>query len=199
VALNDFTRPAFDRQEWCFKLGSAVVRWFPGSWTLKQRRNREMFTAKVEGLPETIAKDPLLHQDFDKQDRFFKDFGFCSYKVIKQPNGRSTLIGYFSTYESLKTALETPFVVEKETFRWVRSSNRANKSGGRKKQKKDQKMTPTKQPPKTTEKGTGGSKSNHQSKQDKNKSSRKSKKGAGGRNKNDNKAEIIKLLVSLLV
>ena len=117
MVLNDFTRPAFDHHSWCFKLGPVVVRWFPGNWTLKQRRNRKVFTAKVEGLPESIANDPLLFQDFDRQDRFFKDFGFSSYKIVKQHDKRYTLIGYFPNYEELKTALETPFVFDKVNYR----------------------------------------------------------------------------------
>ncbi|GBC04819.1 hypothetical protein RclHR1_00590005 [Rhizophagus clarus] len=111
-------------------LGKETVLWSPGKWTLKQRQQRETFTAVVDGVPDSLRKQYLPVQDYDSQDPFFKDFDFKSYEIIKF-GGRNRLIAYFETYEQMKTALESSFHLDGQDYRWTRptSSSPKKKSG----------------------------------------------------------------------
>ncbi|GBB97859.1 hypothetical protein RclHR1_30900001 [Rhizophagus clarus] len=93
------------------------LRWFSERWTLKQRHNWSTFIAKVEGLPVSVTTDPILIQDYDKRDSFFKDQGLKAYKFLKQGTDHVTMLGYFENYEDLKMALESPFVYETTEFK----------------------------------------------------------------------------------
>ncbi|GBC08894.1 hypothetical protein RclHR1_08470005 [Rhizophagus clarus] len=81
----------------------------------------------AEGLPVSVTTDPQLTQDYDKRDSFFKDQGIRAYKFLKQGTDRVTMLGFFETYEDLKTALESPFIYERVEYRWYRSSGRPPK------------------------------------------------------------------------
>ncbi|GBB86998.1 hypothetical protein RclHR1_13450004 [Rhizophagus clarus] len=123
IAFNQFTLQAFDGRRWCHWLHNLEVRWFSGRWMLKQRMNHSIFSAKVDGLPVSVTTDPLLVQDYDKCDSFFKDQGIRAYKFLKQGANQVTMLGFFETYEDLKTALESPFVYERTKYKWYHSSS----------------------------------------------------------------------------
>ncbi|GBB93825.1 hypothetical protein RclHR1_22380002 [Rhizophagus clarus] len=67
----------------------------------------------VNGLPDS---DPLITQDFDKRDSFFKDQGLKSYKFIKEGNGHNMIVRFFETYENMKNALESSFIFERVEY-----------------------------------------------------------------------------------
>ncbi|GES81060.1 hypothetical protein GLOIN_2v1772716 [Rhizophagus clarus] len=83
------------------------------------RKQRETFTAVVDGVPDSVCKQLLLVQDYNNQDPFFKEFEFKSYKIIKH-TGKNRLIAFFENYDDLKNALETHFNLEGQDFRWNR-------------------------------------------------------------------------------
>ncbi|GBB98995.1 hypothetical protein RclHR1_03390011 [Rhizophagus clarus] len=132
IAFNQFTLQAFYGGKWYHRLHTPEVRWFPGRWTLKQRNNHATFAAKVEGLPVSVTADPLLTQDYDKRDFFFKDQDICAYKFSKKGTGRVMILGFFETYEDLKTALKSPFIYERTEYRWYCSNGRPNKKKSKK-------------------------------------------------------------------
>ncbi|GBB84818.1 hypothetical protein RclHR1_01140007 [Rhizophagus clarus] len=195
IAFNNFTLQAFDRGKWYHRLHNLEVRWFPGRWTLKQRHNRSTFTAKVEGLPVSVATDPILIQDYDKRDSFFKDQGLKAYKFLKQGTDHVTMLGYFENYEDLKTALESPFVYERIEFKWYRTSGRPpKKNSGKNSARSSQKCS-------NKDSGAQGSPKSS-SKPD---SSCSVKRNPPSKNKNKktnnlslDKTEILKLVLSLL-
>ncbi|GBB98895.1 hypothetical protein RclHR1_33560001 [Rhizophagus clarus] len=76
--------------------------------------------------------DPLLTQDYDKRDSFFKDQGLKAYKFLKQGTNRMTLLGYFENYEDLKMALESSFVYKRTEFKWYRTSGHPSKKNSEK-------------------------------------------------------------------
>ncbi|GBC05951.1 hypothetical protein RclHR1_06520007 [Rhizophagus clarus] len=195
IAFNDFTLQAFDGGKWCHRLHNLEVRWFPGRWTLKQRHNRSTFTAKVEGLPVSVTTDPILTQDYDKRDSFFKDQGLKAYKFLKQGTDRVTMLGYFENYEDLKTALESPFVYERTEFKWYRSSGRppkknSVKNSARSSQKRSIKDSGAQGSPKSSSK-PGSSRSVKRNPPSKNKNKKT-------HNSSLDKADILKLVLSLL-
>ena len=64
IALSTFTVASFDRSTvWQYELGGLLVQWFPGRWTLAQRKQREMFQAIVRDVPVSFAMTPLLRKD----------------------------------------------------------------------------------------------------------------------------------------
>ncbi|GET65115.1 hypothetical protein GLOIN_2v1842417 [Rhizophagus irregularis DAOM 181602=DAOM 197198] len=51
IGLNSFTLPQFNKF-WMTDLGGIPVRWFPASWTLRERKQREKFQAVIHDIPE---------------------------------------------------------------------------------------------------------------------------------------------------
>ena len=47
IVLNSFTLPQFNKF-WTTDLGGIPVRWFPASWTLRERKQREKFQAVIQ-------------------------------------------------------------------------------------------------------------------------------------------------------
>ncbi|GBC02516.1 hypothetical protein RclHR1_04660009 [Rhizophagus clarus] len=181
--------------KWCHRLHNLEVRWFPGRWTLKQRHNRSTFTAKVEGLPVSVTTDPLLTQDYDKRDSFFKDQGLKAYKFLKQGTDRVTLLGYFENYEDLKTVLESPFVYERTEFKWYRTSGcppkkNSGKNSARSSQKRSKKDSGAEGSPQSSSK-PGSSHSVKRNLPSKNKKQKTT-------NPTLDKADILKLVLALL-
>ncbi|GBC02116.1 hypothetical protein RclHR1_04460006 [Rhizophagus clarus] len=196
IAFNQFTLQAFDGGRWCHRLNNLEVRWFPGRWTLKQRLNQSTFSAKVDGLPVSVISDPLLVQDYNKRDSFFKDQGIRAYKFLKQGADRVTMLGFFKTYEDLKTALESPFVYKCIEFKWYRSSGHPPK-------KKQQGATSLQSSPKRTSRDNGaqGSKLSSQKQGSPRKVLRtptSSNKKQKTTNSTLDKADIVKLVLALL-
>ncbi|CAB4422568.1 unnamed protein product [Rhizophagus irregularis] len=44
-----------DKQFWTTDLGGILVRWFPASWTLRERKQREKFQAVIHDIPEEMT------------------------------------------------------------------------------------------------------------------------------------------------
>ncbi|GBC05467.1 hypothetical protein RclHR1_06240003 [Rhizophagus clarus] len=154
-----------------------------------------MFTAKVEGLPVSVTTDPLLIQDYDKRDSFFKDQGLKAYKFLKQGTDRVTLLGYFENYKDLKMALESPFVYERTEFKWYRTSDRPPKKNSGKNsawssQKRSKKDSEAQGLFKSSSK-PGSSRSVNHNPQSKNKKQKTA-------NSTLDKADILKLVLALL-
>src|ERR1700753_3187167 len=97
IALSSFTVASFDRSTvWQYELGGLLVRWFTGRWTLTQRKQRKMLQAIVRDVPFSFATMLLLRRD-RPQLTFDYDFTFKSYKIIKDKDGKCSMIGYFDT------------------------------------------------------------------------------------------------------
>ncbi|GBB92091.1 hypothetical protein RclHR1_19600004 [Rhizophagus clarus] len=53
IILNDETRVHFDGGLWMYTLNNSPIRWFPGDWSLKDRKNRERFCLVWRNCPES--------------------------------------------------------------------------------------------------------------------------------------------------
>ncbi|GET65118.1 hypothetical protein GLOIN_2v1777164 [Rhizophagus irregularis DAOM 181602=DAOM 197198] len=75
-------------------LGGIPVKWFPASWTLRERKQREKFQAVIHDIPE--------------------DMMMATFKR------RRKLVAYFENWETTLRALDTPqfFVPDGKELKW---------------------------------------------------------------------------------
>ncbi|GBB93099.1 hypothetical protein RclHR1_00700004 [Rhizophagus clarus] len=148
-----------------------------------------------EGLPVSVTTDPILTQNYDKRDSFFKDQGLKAYKFLKQGTDCVTMLGYFENYEDLKTALESPFVYKRTEFKWYCTSGHppkknSVKNSAQSSQKRSKKDSGAQGSPKSSSK-QGLSRSVKCNPLSKNKKQKKA-------NSSLDKADILKLVLALL-
>ncbi|GBC10117.1 hypothetical protein RclHR1_09350004 [Rhizophagus clarus] len=53
----------YNREDWTVNLGGIPVRWFPASWNLSERKQREKFQAVVHNLPNDMTDGSLFPND----------------------------------------------------------------------------------------------------------------------------------------
>jgi len=115
IEMNAPTLTSFDKGTWMHELDNLPIRWFPGTWTLKQRKNREKFKLVINSLPETIA---ATESRTDTRYGLLHRFEVRSHKIIKTTKGDLQLIGYFEKYEDVQRALNAKFQLEDKDYRW---------------------------------------------------------------------------------
>jgi hypothetical protein len=180
---------AFDEQAWSHTLGELYVRWFPGRWSLQQRKMREVFSAVIEGLPDQIRDRSLLsiNGKSTASDVFNK---VKSYKIIKNAQGKNVLIGFFANHQDLVDTLTKPFIYKDNTYEWSQSSF--------KQQKKKKTLPDTVKNSTSVSSKKKKAKSTSSPKQDKAKKSKSKSKKSGKKDVVNNDgiaAEILKLLL----
>ncbi|PKC01278.1 hypothetical protein RhiirA5_426963, partial [Rhizophagus irregularis] len=98
------------------------VRWFPASWTLRERKQREKFQAVIHDIPEDMTMATLWMDR--KPNEFLMHSGASAFKIIQTSKGRRKLVGYFENWETTLKALDSPPVtlpLGKE-LKWCRHS-----------------------------------------------------------------------------
>ncbi|EXX50306.1 hypothetical protein RirG_272080 [Rhizophagus irregularis DAOM 197198w] len=103
-------------------LGGIPVRWFPASWTLRERKQREKFQAVIHDIPEEMTMAALWMDR--KPCEFLMRCGASSFKIIQTSKGRRKLVAYFENWETTLRALDTPqfFVPDGKELKWCRHS-----------------------------------------------------------------------------
>ncbi|PKC56875.1 hypothetical protein RhiirA1_473370 [Rhizophagus irregularis] len=97
IVLNSFTTlPQFNKF-WMIDLAGIPVRWFPASWTLQERKQREKFQAVIHDIPEEMM-----------MATFLTACGASAFKIIQTSKGKRKLVGYFENWEATLKALGTP-------------------------------------------------------------------------------------------
>ncbi|CAB4425827.1 unnamed protein product [Rhizophagus irregularis] len=121
IALSSFALPQFNKY-WTTDLGGIPVRWFPASWTLRERKQREKFQAVIHNIPEDMTMATLWMDR--KPCNFLMMCGASSFKIIKTSKGKRKLVAYFENWETTLKALDTPqpFVPEGAELKWCRHS-----------------------------------------------------------------------------
>ncbi|GBB91299.1 hypothetical protein RclHR1_01850009 [Rhizophagus clarus] len=103
---------AFDTWErdhlWIAPLGPVVVRWFPASWSLKERKERERFQAVVQGPPDSFTAEALAVKEH--LTNFVNPLHIKAFKEVKNPDGTRKMIAYFESWEDLQN------ILSKESF-----------------------------------------------------------------------------------
>ncbi|CAB4431716.1 unnamed protein product [Rhizophagus irregularis] len=95
------------------------VRWFPASWILKQRKERERFQAVVMDISKSITNNVVYNAENPTQSMLSQLDSALAFKII-QDRGRRKLITYFDTWASLDKALNTEFNFEEFKGVWTR-------------------------------------------------------------------------------
>ncbi|RGB24431.1 hypothetical protein C1646_821600 [Rhizophagus diaphanus] len=105
IALSSFALPQFNKF-WMTDMGGIPVRWFPTSWTLQERKQREKFQAIIHDIPEEMTMATLWKDR--KPTEFLMKCGANSFKLIQTSKGKRKLVGYFENWETTLRALDTP-------------------------------------------------------------------------------------------
>ncbi|CAB4431699.1 unnamed protein product [Rhizophagus irregularis] len=121
IVLNSFTLPQFNKF-WTTDLGGIPVRWFPASWTLRERKQREKFQAVIHDIPEEMTMATLW--DNRKPNTFLTSCGASAFKIIQTSKGKRKLVGYFENWEATLKALDTPqvFLITNKELKWCQHS-----------------------------------------------------------------------------
>ncbi|CAB4410478.1 unnamed protein product [Rhizophagus irregularis] len=179
IALSSFALPQFNKY-WTTDLGGIPVRWFPASWTLRERKQREKFQAVIHDIPEDMTMATLWTDR--KPCNFLMTCGASAFKIIQTSKGRRKLVGYFENWETTLRALDTPqaFVADGNELKWCRHSIPNFK--------KAQFKPKTKNTPDTKKSGNTGKVpvSNQSKKKDNTKSSKKNSENNNQVKKNPN-------------
>ena len=91
------------------------MRWFPASWTLRERKQREKFQAVIHDIPEEMTMATLWNDR--KPTTFLTSCGASTFKIIQTSKGKRKLVGYFK-------ALDTPqvFLMLDKELKWCQHS-----------------------------------------------------------------------------
>ena len=117
IEFNDFTLGVFENGTWVSSLGNIPVRWYPASWSLKQRKEREKFQTAILDIPPSMTLQALWTQG--QQLQFLNGVqGLKAFKLVQDAKGKRKLVGFFETWESLHKALESKPVWEEVTLSW---------------------------------------------------------------------------------
>ncbi|EXX67020.1 hypothetical protein GLOIN_2v1773466 [Rhizophagus irregularis DAOM 181602=DAOM 197198] len=100
---RNFGERDLDKQPY---LGGIPVRWFPASWTLRERKQREKFQAVIHDIPVDMTMATLWADR--KPQLFLTMCGACAFKIIQTSKGKRKLVGYFENWEATLKALGTP-------------------------------------------------------------------------------------------
>ncbi|GBC00167.1 hypothetical protein RclHR1_37710001 [Rhizophagus clarus] len=85
---------------WIAPLGPVVVRWFPASWSLKERKERERFQAVVQGPLDSFTADALAVKEH--LTNFINPLRIKAFKEVKNPDSTHKMIAYFESWEDLQ-------------------------------------------------------------------------------------------------
>ncbi|GBC52217.2 hypothetical protein GLOIN_2v1773466 [Rhizophagus irregularis DAOM 181602=DAOM 197198] len=182
IAHSSFALPQFNKY-WTTDLGGIPVRWFPASWTLRERKQREKFQAIIHDIPEDMTMATLWMDR--KPCEFLMKCGASSFKIIQTSKGRRKLVAYFENWETTLRALDTPqfFVPDDKELKWCKSDKNLESNQPKKKDK----PTSSKKVPKNN---------NQEEKHPKNQKKAKNTSKKKGGNK-DNKAVLAEILILL--
>ncbi|GBC10870.1 hypothetical protein RclHR1_09980004 [Rhizophagus clarus] len=104
MVLSPLASTDYVLRTWWRKLGDTVVRWFPGSWRLKDRKVREQFQALIT-LDADLSSDTILSSPYDGGKSivdFYRAKAWKTYKT-KSKEGKitTTIILYFDSQDAL--------------------------------------------------------------------------------------------------
>uniref|UniRef100_A0A1D1YKA8 Chromatin modification-related protein EAF3 n=1 Tax=Anthurium amnicola TaxID=1678845 RepID=A0A1D1YKA8_9ARAE len=102
IELNEEGFAAYQRGEWTVSLGGIPVRWFPGTYSLKERKHRERFVAIIKNLPEDMTTATLYH---GTPHQFLLNAKVNAFKIIKTADGSRKLLGYYKNLDDMKAVI----------------------------------------------------------------------------------------------
>ncbi|GBB89538.1 hypothetical protein RclHR1_16240007 [Rhizophagus clarus] len=107
-------------KHWMAPLMGFPVQWFPASWSLQERKERERYQAAVLNPPKSMTSATLVHKD---NEAYLISHNINMFKEIKLPDGKRKIIGYLSNWDDLYWLINTPNVWHGETVDWTRHTS----------------------------------------------------------------------------
>ncbi|GBC03396.1 hypothetical protein RclHR1_00510027 [Rhizophagus clarus] len=96
----------YNREDWTVNLGGIFVRWFPASWNLSEKKQREKFQAVIYNISEDMIDTSLFPNG--RPHQFLLDSWIKSFKLVKEVDSSRKLIGYFDTWDHISTRINNP-------------------------------------------------------------------------------------------
>ena len=97
IEFNSFYINRFDHLDWIVGLGVHPVRWFPGTWTLQERKKRESFQLAVKDLPDAVNSDHCWNYEHGTLTEFLSNREVKFWKIVKLNKSRK-LVLFFETH-----------------------------------------------------------------------------------------------------
>ncbi|GBB91298.1 hypothetical protein RclHR1_01850008 [Rhizophagus clarus] len=146
---------------WIAPLGPVVVRWFPASWSLKERKERERFQAVVQGPPDSFTADALAVKEH--LTNFINPLHIKAFKEVKNPDSTRKMIAYFESWEDLQNILSKESFWDGAKLSWCRHTvpsfiTRRKGSQRSNSNRQDEPNKPNQGPPSKRTKTSSGSK-----------------------------------------
>ncbi|GBB84638.1 hypothetical protein RclHR1_11200001 [Rhizophagus clarus] len=205
ICLSTFALASFEQGIWQYSLGDISVRWFPGNWSLHQRKKREQFRLYLNDLPQESRYWSTWERTAPSQEMF----GNLPIKAIKQfeTGGKASIVVFFEKYDDVEICRKTRFNFNHNDVDYSLPWCSAPLTASQTKKSKDSSGSTKKSKSKDSSMKTKNSSSskthsaNSKPNKDKMKTSKKSKdkkkkKSAG--KKTDDKMDIVKLLLTLI-
>ena len=118
IEFNSFQLAKYTQGDWQVDLGKIPIRWFPISWSLKDRKEYERFQGVIEDLPPSFTTD-LMWTDGHLHELLSTQSGLKAFKIVQYEGNRRKLIGYFDSWVNLKISLGTEVRWEYRILRYV--------------------------------------------------------------------------------
>ncbi|GBC06363.1 hypothetical protein RclHR1_00680007 [Rhizophagus clarus] len=130
MVLSPLADTDFVMKTWWRKLGGIIVRWYPGSWRLKDRKVREQFQASITLSHKLSDKDILTaHYNEGKSIVDYHKAKLWKIYKTKSKDGKvkMTIILYFESQDALLLALEKKSKQGKKLIRTSTPSKKKKK------------------------------------------------------------------------
>ncbi|GBB94659.1 hypothetical protein RclHR1_00240007 [Rhizophagus clarus] len=205
ICLSTFALASFEQGIWQYSLGDISVRWFPGNWSLHQRKKREQFRLYLNDLPQESRYWSIWERTALSQEMF----GHLPIKAIKhfETGGKTSIVVFFEKYDNVEICRKTRFNFNHNDVDYSLPWCSAPLTASQTKKSKDSSGLTKKSKSKDSSKKTKNSSSskthsaNSKPNKDKTKASKKSKdkkkKKSSGK-KTDDKMDVVKLLLTLI-
>lgn len=118
IELNLRLRQTYERGDWIAPLAGIPVRWFPASWSLAERKERERFQAAAYDIPESLTTEnltlnnelqPIIHTNAIK-----------AFKIVQTVDKKRKLICFLESWESLQTLIRKKSTWDGHELDWCR-------------------------------------------------------------------------------
>ena len=109
-------------------LDNIIARWFPATWNLSERKERERFQAVLHDIPDNLSPASLYDQVTKSPRPLLQEAGLKAYKFITTIDKKRKLVGFFDTWAALQLRLNTPTSWNGDMLDWSRHSPPANLS-----------------------------------------------------------------------
>ncbi|GBB96791.1 hypothetical protein RclHR1_28340001 [Rhizophagus clarus] len=107
ICLSTFALTSFEQGIWQYSIGDISVRWFPGNWSLHQRKKREQFRLYLNDLPQESRYWSTWKRTAPSQEMF----SHLPIKAIKhfETGGKASIVVFFEKYEDVEICRRTRF------------------------------------------------------------------------------------------